>query len=316
VGPDLPYVRGSQVDVTTRLAEFEKYIASRKSKATGDTYRRAALKFERFLAEKDIPLEHAAPGVFDLFVTWLMEHSQSPASIELITVGAQIYVDWRRRNGEVFPTFAKPDKPKIEYREPFILNLEQLGQFFKFAGDIADPGKTALSLMPLSGLRSEEMASLRLTDLETRNGWVIFHVVGKGRKRRVVPLLKQGNPILRRYLMGWRARYPRPSSFLFPNNQAGFYPTRSLRRHLEGIREAMGLSHEERFGTHALRKTYMTLLDSFGVSPFKIAQIGGHKKVETTRDHYVHHGVDALTLDLGSVHAPVGDRDDEKDDDE
>lgn len=297
------------MDVKTRLTEFERYISTRKSAATANTYRRAAKKFEDFLAARDLELRFASPGIYDFFVTWLMENNQSPASIELITVAAQIYVDWRRRNGEVFPVFAKPDKPKVDYREPFVLTAQQLSDFFRFTSDIEDPAKTALMLMPLCGLRSDEMAKILLSDLESRNGWVIFHVVGKGRKRRVVPLLKQGNPILRRYLTGWRARRFEGSQYLFPCRNGKGYPTRSLRRHLEGVREAMGLSHEERFGTHALRKTYLTMLDSFGVSPFKIAQIGGHKKVETTRDHYIHHGVDDLVGDLVRVHAPMAERD-------
>lgn len=238
-----------------------------------------------------------------MYVSWLQARGMVPATTILHNSGAKAYIRWRKKMGEVLLDFMDPDLPKIEYKQPIVLNEETLASFFAEVSTLKEPIRTVLTLMPMCGLRSDEMIRMKLVDVISSNGWVFFRVMGKGRKLRTVPLLKQGNKVLRTYLAEWRASRPADSEWLFPSSR-GNKPitTRALRRNVQFIRHEIS---ELVFTPHSLRKTYMTMLDASGISPIKIAQLGGHKKVETTRDHYIYHHPEAMAFDLKSVRVPI-----------
>ncbi len=288
---------------TPRLLAFFEYVKSRKCEATARTYTRGALLFDDFVEERGITLEQSPPGLPDLFVGWLQDSGKRPNTIAIDYSGARAYMEWRAKQGETIPVFSRPDLPKVVHEEAFVLDAPMLRVFFDTADQALEPIRSLLILTPLCGLRCFEMTGLELHDVKVDKGWVFFDVYGKGRKRRMVPLLKQGNVVLSSYLAGWRAGV-KDSRWLFPGRRIGkAITTRMVRKTMEQIRLRIGID-EEKFTPHCLRKTYMTMLDDAGVSPFKIAQLGGHQKVETSRDHYIRHTPAALASSLSNVRFP------------
>lgn len=289
-----------------RSQTFRGFIASRKSDVTAHAYQRGANKLELFLDDEGVDLATAKLGMLDDFVGWLIDHECAPSTIQLLVVGAKTYIAWRRKQGEQIPDFEDPEIPEITYKEPIVLDVESLRGFFVEAARLEDPVKTALMLLPLCGLRSEEMVRLTLKDVKLHDGWVYFFVMGKGRKKRIAPMLRQGNHLLRKYLTGWRSGVK--SDFLFPSARVVGRPvsTRHLRGHMEDISRVL---NRPEISPHTLRKTYATMLDQAGVSPFQIAQSLGHKKIETTQTHYVHHGVGGLVTGIQHVQVPLPETD-------
>jgi site-specific recombinase XerD len=289
------------------LQAFHAHVAARKSVATADAYLRGARSFEDFLERSAVVLGEAPPGLPDQFVTWLQGNGIAPRTVSIYVYGMNAYLDFRRKQGESIPAFAKPDMPRAEPNEIRILDEAELRVFFAMAAQTPEPMRTCLILMPLSGLRSKEMVRIQMTDVVVKDGVVYFDVSGKGRKRRTIPLLKQANGVLRKYLSGWRAEVSTKvqSPWLFPGkSKVQPLTTRVLRQRMAEIRARMG-NAEDRLTPHTLRKTYLTYLDAVGVSPFKVAQLAGHSTLRTTGDHYIHHRPEALASDLAHVQLPA-----------
>lgn len=298
-----------------RIPEFVDYVRERKSKSTAQAYKRGAERFERFCQERDIngSLEDAPAGFLDSYVGWMCKQDLSPSTVRLMLAGTNSYLEWRKRQGETIPHFLSPDLPKMSKKEPFALNDEQLMRYWRVCATHHDPVRTMLILLPLCGLRSEEICSIRMEkDVEVRGTWVVLHVTGKGGKRRSVPLLPQGNSVLGQYMNGWRIHYAKGNPFLFPGHGKGsHYTPRSLRRHMKDVREEMDLP--EQLTPHTLRRTYLTFLDRAGLSAFAIAKIAGHASPRTTHESYIHHTVEGLITNLSGVTMPDPPKDEDED---
>lgn len=292
-----------------RIGPFADYVRQRKSKQTARAYKRGAERFERYCAELGLPdsLEGQSKGLIDNYVGWMMDQGLSPSTVRLMLAGTNAYIEWRKRQGEEMPTFHSPDLPKIEQKEPYALSRDELVMYWRACAMHPDPSRTILLLLPLCGLRSDEIVSVRMDkDIEVKGEWIVFHVVGKGGRPRSVPLLPQGRTILGQYIHGWRKHNKPGNPYLFPSGRGNDpFPTRSLRRHMHAVNKELDLK-----GTvtpHVLRKTYLTFLDKAGLSPFAIAKLAGHSSPKTTHESYIQHTVEGLIGNLESVDLPTPD---------
>jgi integrase/recombinase XerC len=218
-------------------------------------------------------------------------------------VGVDTYLEYLRRRGHEVPKYGRPSLPKVWAKEPRVLTVDEIGLYFDLADEAPEPARTILLLFPLCGLRSDEIVRLRLDSLAFMDGWVVFKFLGKGRKPRDVPLLKQGNIMLREYLSGWRAKQDAANPWLFPGHLRGDHvSTRTIRKWAEWVSREMAIPE---LSPHSLRATYSTMLDSMGVSPFKIAQMMGHSNMRTTQQSYVRHSFHSLVDGLAKVVLPT-----------
>jgi len=294
----------------TVLDTYLQFLRERKSKKTVKTYQRGAVRWERFVAEchPEGSLEGTPIGFMDKFVSYLLAEKPppAPATIRLYVSGSRSYLSWRRRMGESIPEYLSPHMPKVRPKEHFSLNAEQLREYLALSAHRPDPARTILILLPFCGLRSEEILSLKRCDLYPAGSAIVFRVVhGKGGKSRDVPLLVQGNGVLRQYLTGWRSLFPREEPWIFPGSRKGEHlHTRTLRHHMNEVRKEMSpLSGH--LTPHILRKTYAVFLDRAKLSQFTIAQLLGHASPRTSHETYIHHEVGTLIEDLEQVNLPA-----------
>ena len=283
---------------------FHDRLVEVKSRATAEAYVYAVRLWEIFLVEEGIrDLSTARMSLLDDFVRSLLRKGVAPTTIASRLTGVKSWLEHLERTGYAVPKFSKPDLPKVWDKEPVVLTLEQLGRYFdKVNEDVLEPSRTAMLLMPLCGFRSDEVVRLRLDSFEVKEGWIVFSFEGKGRKPRKVPLLKQGNVILRSYLMGWRAEFKKPNEWLFPGHKAGTHASnRTIRNWADKVSKAVDIPE---LTPHVLRKTYSTMLDSMGVSPLMIAQLMGHSNLRTTSKSYIKHELGSLVTELAKVHVP------------
>lgn len=276
-----------------------------KSPATAESYVASVWLWENFLRDEKITdLENAHPGILDDFARWLVNvRGVAPLTAKVRITGVKSWFGHLRRGGVKIPQFEKPELPRSWPKDPVVLTFDQLEKYFDEANALHDPIRTVLILLPLCGLRSREIARLKFTDIKIVDGWVVFTFVGKGKKPRQVPLLRQGNPVLRAYLNGFRAQHKSatPNDWLFPGHAGGSHiATRTIRKWVDDFESRLGFE----ISPHVLRKTYSTMLDSMNVSPFMIAQLLGHSNIRTTKAHYVKHDTGALVNALAKVHVP------------
>jgi integrase/recombinase XerC len=135
----------------------------------------------------------------------------------------------------------------------------------------------AIGLMALAGLRIAEVAALDVNDvaLSARKGHVVVRH-GKGDAARTVQL----GALARELVEAWkRERPPRDSPALFITAAGGRLSVRSLDRAVRLTGELAGVP----LSAHVLRHTYVTDLVRSGVDVVTVAELAGHRSLETTR---------------------------------
>lgn len=141
--------------------------------------------------------------------------------------------------------------------------------------------RAVLLLLVRFALRAGEVARLRLSDIDWREGEITIHPPKSARERKL-PLPSDVGQALAEYLQNGRPKSAHP--FLFLRNRAPFSPITGVgtvsgiaKRHLKlaGI-STRGLS------AHAFRHTAATRMVRRGVGFKQVADVLGHRLLETT----------------------------------
>jgi integrase/recombinase XerC len=136
-------------------------------------------------------------------------------------------------------------------------------------------------LLFYTGIRIGECVALDIEDvpLSARRGQVIVRT-GKGDHYREVPLNAQVRPVLKAWLQERAQRFPALTlPALFLNRQGQRLSTRAIDLALRRLAQEAGL----KLSAHALRHTCLTTLVRQGTDLMLVAEIAGHKRLETTR---------------------------------
>lgn len=288
-----------------RIERYREHLDTVRSRHTVSLYVTAAKKFEKFLDVQGIMLKDIHSGILENFVTYLVKKRKlMPASVRASVIGTRNYIDWCISQEEIAERkITNPAVPKVESSENKVLSANELARYFNGMKFVGEPSKTALTLLPFCGLRSEEICGIKLDKkqiVEHMDGdgsvYTCFDIIGKGRKHRIVPLLPQGTQILVEYLNGWRRTIDSP--WLFPGRAGLFLSPRTLRHNLNELRDLIEVKDVT---PHTLRRTYLTNLSKAGVDPFIIAKIAGHTNIQTTYDHYIHSSTEDVLTSLSKT---------------
>lgn len=176
----------------------------------------------------------------------------------------------------------KVRREELPQQAPRALDIEEqqaLLRAMERTGSVRD--RAMMMLLLYTGLRVGEVAQLDLADvaISARKGMVIVRS-GRGGSYREVPL----NAPLREILMTWkqarRKKYPNNSdTAFFLNRQGRRMTTRAISMVVEKIGKEAGLE----ISPHVLRHTCLTNLVRKGNDLVLVAEIAGHRRLETTR---------------------------------
>ena len=143
-----------------------------------------------------------------------------------------------------------------------------------------------LSLLYDSGARTQEIADLRVSDLRLATPSTV-KLTGKGRKGRIVPLMKPTAELLQQYFMEQSLEHPSKSDYpLFPN-RSGQKLTRFgiryiLSKYVKQVKTTCpGLLPEKVF-PHSIRHSRAVHLLQDGVEIVYIRDLLGHSSIEVT----------------------------------
>jgi integrase/recombinase XerD len=151
------------------------------------------------------------------------------------------------------------------------------------ASDLCD--SAVLELAYASGLRLSELCHVRLEQLHLDAGFIT--VIGKGNKERVVPLGRQANAALRRYLESGRPNLitPRSTAAVFLNRRGTAFATVTLWRRIKKRVRNSGIKRN--VTPHMLRHSFATHLLEHGADLRVIQELLGHATISTT-EVYTH----------------------------
>jgi integrase/recombinase XerC len=186
-----------------------------------------------------------------------------------------------------FYSFLGLGKPNVQrealpQQTPGALSLVDQKRFLRAVERAMSCRDRALALLLFyTGIRLGECAALTVDDvlLSARRGKVIIRT-GKGDGYREVPLNGQIRPVLSAWLQERAQRFPdADTSSLFLNRQGQPLSTRAIDLTLRRLGQEGHLKRS----AHALRHTCLTALVRQGTDLMLVAEIAGHKRLETTR---------------------------------
>jgi site-specific recombinase XerD len=133
-----------------------------------------------------------------------------------------------------------------------------------------------------AGTRIAETVALDVDDVQLSARKGVLRVVGKGQRRREIPI----HPQLRRALSDWlaeRVDWPEAtqSPALFLNRRGGRLTARGAHDVITGISARAGL--DDQVTAHVLRHSFATTLVRGGTDLVIAAELLGHARLETTR---------------------------------
>jgi integrase/recombinase XerC len=207
--------------LVTRYLEHvrvEKRLAAR----TVELYRRALRELQQRAGEAGVPLLRVQPAHVRRWVALMRQPlepvragpgpaGREPRSIALVLSGWRGFYTWLGREGQV-PANPVQDVrgPKVGKPLPKALAVEEAMQLADHQGTTGDPWLEArdaalVELLYSSGLRVSELTGLDVQASAQARGWVDLaegeaHVLGKGGKRRSVPVGTAARDALARWL--------------------------------------------------------------------------------------------------------------------
>jgi len=275
------------------------------SPRTIEAYAKDLARYVAFLEARERSLEDADPAFVAEFLLSLSGAGLSARSQARYLSALR---GWHRylvaeRILEDDPT-ALVDRPKLGRRLPHVLSLDEVRRLLDTpAGDSPEQlrDRAMLHLMYAAGLRVSELVGLELGDVNLEAGFVSAY--GKGRKRRLVPIGRPAQTLVRRYLSEVRPRWAKPGQrkvFLTrrraPMSRQGFW------KNVKRYAAAAGIT--KNVSPHKLRHSFATHLLAGGADLRVVQAMLGHADIATT-EIYTHVTTERLR-DTHARHHPRG----------
>jgi len=249
----------------------------RYSAHTLAAYRR---DLERFLDVIDVPLPAVRPHHVDSFVARLHGSGLGARSIQRSLSSVRSFFAHLLARDEVAGNPAAASRaPKSPRKLPNTLDTDRAARLFEFEAQtpVEVRDLAMLELLYGSGLRLSELVGVNVADLDLEEGFVT--VLGKGSKKRQVPLGTHSIEAIRRWLA---CRGPfRGDSPLFTGRNGARISPRTVQARLKriGVRE-LGSSE---LHPHMLRHSFAShILESYS-DLRAVQELLGHSDISTTQ---------------------------------
>jgi integrase/recombinase XerC len=297
---------GKSHTATDALEEFSVWLETerRASDKTIEAYRRDIANFIAFL------VDHLGqePHVSDLarlsrhdVIAWLAKRrsadnlaassrARAASSLRAFFKFLDRRLDSANARAMMFETPRRPHRlprPLPESLAPKAIEIAGEGEGEDVPEWVLARDAAMLSLLYGAGLRLSEALSLTGKDVPAPEA---LRVLGKGRKVRLVPLIKPVRDAVNAYVK--LCPYPAaPNEPIFRGLRGGPLNPRLVQRLMERMRARLGLP--ETATPHALRHSFATHLLANGGDLRSIQALLGHASLSTTQ---IYTGVDAARL--------------------
>ncbi|MCA0240560.1 MAG: tyrosine recombinase XerC [Proteobacteria bacterium] len=285
-------------------AELQRYlrhlqVERRLAARTLALYRDALVRLQRLAAAERVALREAQAHHLRGWLAGLRAQSLAPRSIALHLSAWRGLYAWWGRDGLVASNPAQAVRaPKAARPLPSALPVDQAVALAdadaKAAADAAAAGRPELlardqaivELLYGCGLRIGELLGLDVAAGADAAGWIdrddaMAHVLGKGRKRRGVPVGRPALDALARWLALRPALAAAGEPALFVSQRGGRLTANQLRKRLQA--QALRAGLPTRVHPHMLRHSFAShLLQSSG-DLRAVQELLGHASIATTQ---------------------------------
>lgn len=271
-------------DLEQVLTAYERWLLRQPlARNTQEAYRFHVRKFWEYLATRpstgDDPLRHPFArdyAVRDYKRYLKTERKAKPASVNLALAAI-----------DHFYRFLGLDRVRVQredlpQKSPRALKPEEQKEFLRAIERSSSLRDQALAcLLFYTGLRLSECATLNVEDIliSARKGLVIVRS-GKGETYREVPLNAEVRKTLKDWLKERAKRFP---TFSNPALFLSLKGRRLSTRAIDLVLRQFGRDANLELSAHVLRHTCLTNLVRRGNDLVLVAEVAGHKRLETTR---------------------------------
>ena len=282
-------------DVSAEVASLLAYLGAerRMSPKTVDSYRRDVSQFLRFLAEHlgGAPtlkqLAKLAPPDVRAFMAARRNEGVGSRSLMRCLAGIRSFTRFLERKGKgrvaAVTAVRAPKVPKTLPKPLAVSAAVRITSTDLREGETREQWIIArdaavLALLYGSGLRLSEALSLKRSDARPNTEALV--VTGKGRKKRMVPVLPQVLKAIDEYLE-LCPFHLKPEGPLFVGARGGTLSPRIVQLAMARLRGKLGLADSAT--PHALRHSFATHLLARGGDLRAIQELLGHASLSTTQ---------------------------------
>jgi integrase/recombinase XerC len=186
------------------------------------------------------------------------------------------------------PIVRREDLPKSS---PRAITEDQQRRLLRMAERASARDRAIVVLLLYTGLRLAELVALDLSDvkLSARKGIVVVRS-GKGDAYREVPLNALVRQVLEEWLLERKAKAAEGERALFVGRSGRRLSKRSVDDVVRGVGKDAGVS----LSAHVLRHTFLTRMVRQGSDLVLVAELAGHRRLETTRRYSLPSDLDRL----------------------
>ena len=162
--------------------------------------------------------------------------------------------------------------------------------------------RTMLEVLYACGLRVSELISLRISDINLRQG--VIRIFGKGSKERLVPLGEEAMSWIERYMQQGRPELINlaQSDIVFPSTRGKLMTRQTFWHRIKHWSRQAGI--EKDISPHTLRHAFATHLLNHGADLRVVQLLLGHSDLSTTQIYT--HIAQARLQELHQQHHPRG----------
>ena len=229
-------------------------------------------------------IDHLQESDIDAYLNYLKDHHKSAATISRTLAAIRAFYQYLVKENKLEENPAKKIAlPKIAKKAPRILSQEQIVCLLEQPNRKDTKGirdRAMLELLYATGIRVSELISLKVTDINLQQGYIMCR---DAQKERTIPIGKSAISALQLYLGEVRHILLRDSSdktlFVncngYPMTRQGFWKILKTYAHMAHIKEEIT--------PHMLRHSFAAHLVQNGANLKSVQQMLGHSDISTTQ---------------------------------
>jgi integrase/recombinase XerC len=301
-------LHGKEVEM---LGEFQSYMREER-RWSGETYNTYTIHLREYLDWYSRDPLTATRQDAKAFLRYLNEPHQvrrggrtimlalKASSVQSKIAAVSSFYSWLVREGQIevnpFSQLDLPDKPG---KLPKFLTDPEVELLLNYpaSSDLDIRDRALISLLDATGVRVSELEGIDLDSIDWQTQRI--HVTGKGDEERIVPFGDSCRDNLRMYLdVRERLAHPKEPA-LFVNNK-GYRLQKSGVQYL--IRQIGERVLGKDITPHWFRHTCATSMINGGADYGTVADVLGHKQVDTTRRFYAHTAIERTEEEYRDTH--------------
>lgn len=288
------------------IKEYFDYLKLDKSKNTIRSYATAIDLFLEFSKINNfLELKKITSQDLRNFQMYLKNSGVSLSSINARIRPIKAMLNWMVDNSyiEVSPAYRLKDL-KVGKKIPAFLSEEEVDVMINACKNDLD--KLIVALLVTTGLRREELTSLRLKDYDGLH----ITVNGKGNKQRVLILQEDVVKLMNKWIEKRNKKYGKINDYIFVSKAKTKFDGSSILRKIKSIMRDGGFEDEriKQIHTHSLRHTFVANLFEYGADIYTAQVALGHENLTTTQiySHLRNSALDKSMLNMKPVLSKKG----------